>query len=200
MSEKPLNIPICNFLDLAATALRAETSSLAQSVARAIDELPPSHQKSQYRHMPAADHFDAACVLATDSTRHLVDAAAALGNQFQWRGGADHGFGDRKRGELAYVEFVGPTSPIATDDLRFGVFLLAPATFYPNHSHAADELYYVIAGEGDWQKDNGSFITHGPASLIEMPSFTPHALRTGGPPVLMLYGWTGDVGGEYRIL
>jgi quercetin dioxygenase-like cupin family protein len=200
MRENQPDNPICRFLDLAATALRAETSSLAQTVAQAIDEIPAPRQKSRYRYLPAADHFTAACALASDDTWHLVDAAAALDDQLQWRGGADHRFGDRKRGELAFVEFVGPTSAITTDNLRFGLFLLAPATFYPNHSHAADELYYVIAGEGEWQKDDGDFSAHGPGTLIEMPSFTPHALRTGESPVLMLYAWTGDVGGEYRIL
>jgi hypothetical protein len=68
MSEKPLDNPICRFLDLAAIALRAEKFPLAQTVAQAIEELPAPRQKSHYRYLPAADHFAAACALAADYT------------------------------------------------------------------------------------------------------------------------------------
>lgn len=200
MSETLANDPLDRLLDLSAAALGAQGSPLAHTVATAISELPAARQQWENRHRPAADHFEAACALATDATRPIVEAVAALADHFQWRGGGDHGFGDRLRGELAYVPFVGPTSLIVADDFTFGIFLLAPGAFYPNHSHAADEIYFVVAGEGEWQKDNGDFVSHGPGSLVEMPSFTPHALRTGASPVLMLYAWTGDIAGEYRIL
>ena len=200
MSEKAPQDPLDRFLDLSAAALSVLESPLARNVATAIRELPAALGQWENRHLPAADHFTAVCAMASEATRPLVDAVAALEDRFQWRGGGDHGFGDRKRGDLAYVPFVGLTSLVVTDAITCGIFLLAPGAFYPNHSHAADEIYYVIAGQGEWQKDSGDFVAYGPGSLIEMPSFTPHALSTGVTPVLILYAWIGDIGGEYRIL
>lgn len=32
-----------------------------------------------------------------------------------------------------------------------------------------------------------------PGEVIEVPSMTPHALRTGARALLMLWSWTGDI-------
>ncbi len=194
------NDPLERFFDFARAALRERDSPIARRTAEAIAALPAERRDWQTASLPSAVHFEPACALAVEATAPLVEAAAALAGRFQWRGGGDHGFGDRLRGDLAYVEFAGPTGLAPCETLHLGLFLLGPKTFYPNHSHAADELYYVIAGRGEWQTDGGPFVEHGPGALIEMPSFTPHALRTGAQPVLMVYAWTGNVGGEYRVL
>ena len=82
-----------------ATVLGAQESSLARSVAAAIGELPAARREWKNRYLPAADHFTAACALATDATRPVVEAAAALEDRFQWRGGGDHGRGGRRHRE-----------------------------------------------------------------------------------------------------
>ena len=192
--------PLDRFFDCVGAVLRDRESPIARRTAEAIAALPAERRDWQTASLPAAAHFEPACALAVEATAPLVEAAAALAGRFQWRGGGEHGFGDRLRGELAYVELAGPTSPAPCETLRLGIFLLGPKAFYPDHSHAADELYYVIGGRGEWQTDGGPFVEHGPGALIEIPSFTPHALRTGAAPVLMVYAWTGDVGGEYRVL
>ena len=89
---------------------------------------------------------------------------------------------------------------VASKSVGLTFTLQGPDVYYPDHAHKAVEIYYVIAGQGEWQKDSGDFVAYGPGSLIEMPSFTPHALSTGVTPVLILYAWIGDIGGEYRIL
>ncbi len=192
--------PLDRFLDCAQAALRIRESALARRTADEIAALPAERFEWETASKPAAAHFERACALGGEATAPLVEAAAALAGHFQWRGGGDHGFGDRLRGDLAYVELAGPTGLAPCETLRLGLFLLGPKAFYPNHSHAADELYYVIGGRGEWQTDGGAFIEHGPGALIEVPSFTPHALRTGAEPVLTVYAWTGDVGGAYRVL
>ena len=127
MSETARQDPLDRFLELSAAALGALESPLARTVAAAIRALPAARGQWEISHLPAADHFTAVCAMASEATRPLVNAVAALEDRFQWRGGGDHGFGDRKRGDLAYVPFVGPSSLVVTDILTCGIFLLAPA-------------------------------------------------------------------------
>ncbi len=82
-------------------------------------------------------------------------------------------------------------------------FAVKSASCYDHHPHGKAIWGipdYVIARRSEWRTDEGPFVEHGLGALIEAPSFTPHALRTRAEPLLMVDAWTGDVGGEYRVL
>lgn len=192
--------PLDRFLQRSAAAFRGRDSALARRIAAAVEALPARRWDWTPCGAPAAAHFERVRTLGTDATAPLVEAAAGLEDRFRWLWRTRDGFGDRRRGDQAHVAFVGPAGLVRSDALLLGIFLIGPRAFYPDHSHAADEVYYVIAGRGEWRKGDGPFAGHGPGGLIEMPSFEPHAIRTGAEPVLMVYAWTGDIAGEYRVL
>lgn len=78
--------------------------------------------------------------------------------------------------------------------------MLPPHYRYANHVHGADEIYIVVAGNGDWSLDRKAFAAKGPGDRIEIPSMTVHALRTGNDPVLALWSWSGDISlGSYHF-
>ncbi|MBO68372.1 MAG: hypothetical protein CL398_08670 [Acidiferrobacteraceae bacterium] len=91
-----------------------------------------------------------------------------------------------------YSQIVGPLCPIASEDLRLGLFLLPENTIYPNHQHSPDEVYIVLAGSGDWSLNQGIFDNKIAGNIIDIPTMTIHAMRTSAVPALMLWSWTGD--------
>lgn len=138
-----------------------------------MDELPE----------PAPEEIE--LLSQTSSETPCLAAVRAIYRSLVWYRSARSG--------MPYTQVVGPGSLVARDDLRVGLFLLPGAAMYPDHLHAADEVYIVLAGSGEWSLDRRGYETKVVGDIIEVPSMTIHALRTNAEPALVLWSWTGDV-------
>jgi len=98
---------------------------------------------------------------------------------------------ESSKSHTPYAEIIGPTSLIQNPEFRFGLFLLYPDIAYPDHQHAADEIYIVLAGTGEWSLGRGPYRVRRSGTIIDIPSMTVHAMRTAQEPTLMLFSWTG---------
>ena len=87
----------------------------------------------------------------------------------------------------------GLTCPYASDRATAGVTLQAPATHYPAHAHAAVEIYFILAGNVDWQQGDGQWARKGPGDFILHRPHEPHAMRTGDEPLLAFFAWVSDL-------
>jgi mannose-6-phosphate isomerase-like protein (cupin superfamily) len=92
-----------------------------------------------------------------------------------------------------YVELVGPGRVFESRELLVGFLLLGPDTHYPDHNHAAEEVYHVVSGRARWRRGDGAWRTEPPGTIIHHPPHLPHAMRTDNEPLLALYCWMGDV-------
>jgi len=156
---------------LVADALKSEPVAMAGPLADGESELEPPQVVEQLLE-GAAQSWELA-LLAT--WRHL-----------RW-------FGSSRSGGSAYSQLVGPGSPWPRDDVRVGVFLVKENYTYPAHVHGADEIYMLVGGEGMWAIAEEPFTPYRPGDAINIPSMTPHAIRTHDTPALTIYSWTGDV-------
>jgi dimethylpropiothetin dethiomethylase len=118
----------------------------------------------------------------------LKDVLARTASGFDWIGGDG-----RLSGRLASAELVGPDGIVKADNLRMGIFLQSPQTHYPLHSHAAEELYLVLAGTPLWQKDGGPFEPVSPGAAVQHLSYQRHSMKTERDGLLALWLWTGDL-------
>jgi len=91
------------------------------------------------------------------------------------------------------TEIVGPDGTLWNDKIRFGLLLQNPDHLYPNHNHAAEELYFVLAGRADWSADDGDPNSRGKANFVHHMPWQPHAIKTGPEPMLALWGWVGQI-------
>ena len=74
--------------------------------------------------------------------------------------------------------------------LYVGLFLLAPHTHYPLHSHTAPEVYYCVSGRLTLQHGiDGEPFPLLPGEYSITPSERLHALHTDRDPVLLVYIW-----------
>ena len=71
-----------------------------------------------------------------------------------------------------------------------GLFLVAPDTDYPLHTHSAAEVYYCVSGRLTLRHgvDGRPFFLR-PGEYSVTPSERLHSLKTGDRPVLLIYLW-----------
>ena len=91
------------------------------------------------------------------------------------------------------------------EDSMFGMFYLPAGIYYPAHRHEPMEIYHVIQGEArffladDAESIHGtdgveaSIETEGPDSFWVHQPYQSHGLQTLDHPVLILWGWIGDL-------
>lgn len=94
---------------------------------------------------------------------------------------------------LFATQLCGPRGLIKSNDIYFGLFLLAPNILYPLHQHDAVELYCVCSGElkiNHGRTSRPEKLRQGSFSLT--PSKQVHSLRTGTNPCLLSYVWLGE--------
>ena len=92
-----------------------------------------------------------------------------------------------------YVELVGPERAFESRKLLVGFLLLGSHTLYPDHEHAAEEVYHVASGRASWRRGDGAWRTEPPGAIIHHAPHVSHAMSTEDEPLLALYCWMGDV-------
>jgi hypothetical protein len=81
---------------------------------------------------------------------------------------------------------------LASERIACGFLILGPSTHYPRHRHEAEEIYLPLSGTAAWQQGDAGWQDRAPGALIHHASEEPHAMRTGGSPLLALYLWRSD--------
>ncbi|MEH6825308.1 MAG: dimethylsulfonioproprionate lyase family protein [Motiliproteus sp.] len=81
-----------------------------------------------------------------------------------------------------------------SEEVMIGLFLLGPNRLYPAHQHPAVEMYTVLAGTAQWQREGEPWQTRKPGEYFIHTSNQAHAMRTLDEPLLALWAWTGDLG------
>ena len=90
-----------------------------------------------------------------------------------------------------WSEIVGSVGPIQGERIACGFLILGPATCYPSHRHAAEELYLPLSGTAAWQQGDTQWRERALGTTIHHRSEEPHAMSTGTAPLLALYVWRG---------
>ena len=87
----------------------------------------------------------------------------------------------------------GRRCPYFSDRATLGLTLQAPDVDYPAHAHEAVEIYYILAGSVDWQQGDGVWRRKVPGDFVLHEAHEPHAMRTGGEPLLAMFAWVSGL-------
>jgi hypothetical protein len=191
------------FVSAASDTLGQLDASVTRRFSRDLAELAGASLVGTPARLDACRHLDASPLVedAVPSAAALKSAFQLADPQFEWRSAARPDAPERYCANHAFVEVVGPHGHIASDVIRFGVFLLGPQVFYPCHVHEAEEFYLVLAGTADWQQDDDPFRPEPPGRVIQNRSLQPHAMQVKGEPLMLLWGWFGDINFQkYRFV
>ena len=177
-------------VDLSMKRMEAHDSDIARNLVDALRALPEDlglHQFSGTLH--AAMLPD----LSSEPDPLLMQVGLCY-PQLSWRA---PGFG-RLPAEvaerMAVNELVGPTGQIAHETVRFGFLFQGAHVSYPNHNHAAEELYHTLKGEADWQVDGRPLGVQRAGQFVHHLPWQSHAMQTNDRPMLAMWGWVGDIG------
>ena len=151
---------------------------------------------------PVCCHLEAA--LAQMRDRDLAQAIAGALPELKWVSYAPY-----PRAEIgaafadghAFASLIGEGAFHHADDFDLGLFLIAPNVFYPDHHHAAPELYAPLTGPHSWRflpdEDWKSLTADVP---VWNEPWAPHATRTGDVPFLCIFCWTRDVSQPAKVI
>jgi hypothetical protein len=134
--------------------------------------------------------------------REIAETFAAVEPNSDWVRNPNYGGDAVDRAFLdnyGYVEFVGPNRPYDSRALLVGFLMLGPGTHYPDHGHAAEEVYHVVAGRAAWWREGRDWREEPPGAAIHHAPHRRHAMRAGTEPLLALYCWTGEIGRAARL-
>jgi dimethlysulfoniopropionate lyase len=151
------------------------------------------------RTMCAANHLHAALQRASSDTRPLCASIDRLARSLQWRQNPNYAGADFLDG-YAYCELMGPHGHLKYRDVALGLLLLGPRVTYPEHAHAAAEIYGVIAGRSEWLQGDRIWRTRAPGERIRHATMEPHAMRTADEPLLAAYLWQDHLGDGARLV
>lgn len=90
-----------------------------------------------------------------------------------------------------FSALVSPAGPFASEKVRLGVLFLGPHTLYPEHAHAAEELYLILSGCAAWSQAGQQPRSEEPGKMIFHRSNVWHSVQTFEEPLLALYAWRG---------
>src|SRR5579863_5366175 len=195
--DPPLAPDLAALVAASAEAYAATGDPSAIALAKQLGASSPRFEPPAAQPQPALACLSAALAnLAPGPVAPLLKACAP---RIPWTVG-DFKMPASFAGRSAYVEIVGPEGLAQREDLRFGLYVQTPDSFYPPHNHAAEELYYVLSGTARWQKADGEFRAMAPGTLIRHASWERHAMRTAAEPLLAMWSWTGDLNvSTYRV-
>lgn len=140
------------------------------------------------------DNLNSALAAMPDSGA-ISDIVAAIAGRLGWyqvyQGeGIDSALAER----MFAGQVVGQVGLRHSDDVRTGLFLLAPGLHYPLHTHAASEIYFCISGSVTLQYGmTGEPFDLVPGGISVTQPDHVHALSTGRRPALLIYQWIGEI-------
>ncbi|MGX9357473.1 dimethylsulfonioproprionate lyase family protein [Roseobacteraceae bacterium S113] len=144
-------------------------------------------------HVPAADLM--ASETGWDATHPLAAAFLAASPDAQWRETyKDTDIGADFMARFGCYCLIGPGGPRTSDQMHAYVVYMPPHLRYPAHHHPAEELYFVLAGEGLFSKDGHAPQALGQGAHMFHASNQWHALETRDHPVMALVLWRNGFG------
>ena len=83
----------------------------------------------------------------------------------------------------------GPDGPLKCASPLGAFVLFGPDTLYKDHSHAPNEVYLALTGDGEWRVGHHDWKRLDAGQTIYIPSNAVHAIRTSTKPLLTFSFW-----------
>lgn len=184
-------------LETITTYLASRTDGAARRFRDAFDVDVGNWQAVPANHLPAAETLVDAGPLSAGAEHDVVTAFACVRHALKWEQSytkADGVVGDDMLNGYGFAEIVGKLGPFVSDKVRSGIGVWGPNIDYPAHSHGAEEVYVVVAGEAEFTVGDAPSAWRRTGDAVLVPSNTVHGFRTGTKPLVVLYVWQdGDL-------
>ena len=142
--------------------------------------------------IPAARQVAGFAHRGNRDTQPLIDAITASTAHGHWtRTYSEAEVGAHFLETYGYYELFGPNGHFRSPDLRAYVAYWGPGLDYAWHSHAAEEMYVVLAGQARFRSRRQGDAVLGAGQTRVHAGHESHAMVTDGQPVLTYVLWRG---------
>ena len=130
---------------------------------------------------------------ASTPAQPLIDALLNAAPHAQWRTTytADQ-LGTDFINRYGYIELYGPEGHYSSQQSRAFIAYWGNLLDYPLHSHEAEEIYYIVAGEALFGVDDHALQLRQPQDTQIHSAWQSHRMITEDSAVLCLVLWRGD--------
>lgn len=186
-----MNNTLSPFFSQLATTMQTHKSNISELV---IEELAQASKGKIVKDSNTVSQCSALPIAFSQTNNDLLNELELVQADIHW---ADSGGALKSpllQQHLAFSELVGPTGMVLSNKIRVGLFFQNKEVDYPNHRHAAEELYLVLSGSAQWIKETEPHATtKAPMNFIHHKSWESHAMLTRSEPLLALWCWAGDI-------
>jgi mannose-6-phosphate isomerase-like protein (cupin superfamily) len=157
------------------------------------DDLEPQAMVPQHR--PCADLMAREPAMEAGEFAPLRDAMLAVSPDALWRETyAGTGIGRDFMDRFACYCIIGSGGPWSSAQMAAYMVWMPAGFWYTWHHHPAEEMYLVVAGQGEFLRSGMPPETLGPGGTAFHDSNQPHALRTHDQPILTYVIWRNNLG------
>lgn len=127
-------------------------------------------------------------------TQPVVEAVQQAAPFVRWRRSysEDDGFPRAFLDTYGWFDLAGPDGPYTADNLRIMFGYWGRSLHYPDHSHAQEEHYTVLAGSAWFRLQDQPFRRLGPGEVFHTPPGTVHAAEMRDEPLLAMTIWRAE--------
>ena len=144
--------------------------------------------------IPALEQIRSDTSLTTAETLPVVRAVKNTAPFMHWRLSYTEtdGFPRAFLETYGWFDLAGPEGPYTADDLRIMFGYWGPGLHYPDHSHAQEEHYLVLAGSAWFRLADQPFRRLGPGEVFHTPPGAIHAAEMCDEPLIAMAIWRAD--------
>ncbi len=146
-------------------------------------------------HVPAADVMLADQALrCPEDFRQVLQAVLAAASVAVWRETyKDTSIGDDFMRRFGCYCLIGDGGAVISGKMAAYVVYMPAGLDYPWHHHPAEEVYFILAGQAEFQIEGQPAHVVQPGDAVFHASNVAHATRTTDQPMLALVFWRGDL-------
>lgn len=143
--------------------------------------------------LPAVAALPGCPALAGGRTAALTEAVIAAAPELRWR--QSYTAEEVGAGFLAnygWFNLVSPEGPYLSDACRISVGYWGAGLDYPDHAHAPEEIYLVLAGAARFRRAGSAPERVDPGGTYHNPPGVMHGAEMVPGPLLAMAFWTGE--------
>ena len=117
----------------------------------------------------------------------------------------DNGYSDDQANKefldkYGFFELIGPTGHFVTSDMALYVNYLDENSYYPWHNHEAEELYFIVSGEAEFESDSEKPKILKSTDTRFHKSYEAHRITTTDKEILSFVIWKDKYENVSKIL
>lgn len=131
--------------------------------------------------------------LFTESFIEFRDSCIAVARLAHWRQTyKDTAISQKFLNKFGCYSIIGPNAPFTSNDMHAWLVYMPKNFYYPWHYHPAEEMYFCIAGEAKFKRENRNDLIISVGETVEHSTNQAHAIQTGNSPIMAYVIWRNE--------